>query len=138
MDWVVKANIFCNTLVDRIVPGFPKGEEQAWVERLGYDDHLLTVAEPYHLFVVEPEKPIDDKIPFQEAGLEVKWGSTEHYREIKVRLLNGLHTMMFAICYLSGEKTVSSALENTTLTGQIVSLIQVEWMGAIVEPVRNN
>ncbi|KMK74435.1 altronate oxidoreductase [Alkalihalobacillus pseudalcaliphilus] len=132
LDWVVKANIFCNTLVDRIVPGFPKGEEQAWVERLGYDDHLLTVAEPYHLFVVEPEKPIDDKIPFQEAGLEVKWGSTEHYREIKVRLLNGLHTMMFAICYLSGEKTVSSALENTTLRPFIEKSLKEELVPVVV------
>ncbi|THG90830.1 altronate oxidoreductase [Alkalihalobacillus alcalophilus ATCC 27647 = CGMCC 1.3604] len=115
MKWVDEANIFCNTLVDRIVTGFPRGEEDVWAKRLGYEDHLLTVAEPYHLFVIEPERPIANVLPFQEAGLNVKWENTAQYRELKVRLLNGLHTMMFAACYLAGETTVSGALANPKL-----------------------
>ncbi|MEB5480554.1 tagaturonate reductase [Shouchella clausii] len=114
-QWLRKANVFCNTLVDRIVTGFPHGEEEAWANRLGYEDRLLTVAEPYHLFVIEPERPLEERLPFEQAGLNVKWEPVALHRELKVRLLNGLHTMMFALSFLAGEDTVKGALHSPRL-----------------------
>lgn len=114
-QWVEEANLFCNTLVDRIVTGFPRGEEEDFRERLGYDDILLTVGEPYHLFVIDAPEHVAKKLPFDQAGLNVKWGDTTPYRELKVRLLNGAHTMMFAACYLSGVDTVYQSMTNERL-----------------------
>ncbi|MDQ0207735.1 tagaturonate reductase [Alkalicoccobacillus murimartini] len=115
-EWVVEHNRFCNTLVDRIVTGFPRGEEEVFRDRLGYDDILLTVGEPYHLFVIDAPKEVSEQLPFHKAGLNVKWGDTAPYRELKVRLLNGAHTMMFATCYLAGVDTVYQALTDEELT----------------------
>lgn len=115
LSWLDEAVIFCNTLVDRIVTGFPRGEEDKWATRLGYEDHLLTVAEPYHLFVIEAEQMPSERLPFAEAGLNVVWEKTTSYRELKVRLLNGAHTFLFAAGVLAGETTVKGALENQVL-----------------------
>ena len=115
-EWVETDNLFCNTLVDRIVTGFPRGEEESFRERLGYDDILLTIGEPYHLFVIDAPEEVAERLPFHKAGLNVKWGDATPYRELKVRLLNGAHTMMFAACYLAGVDTVYQAMTNERLS----------------------
>ncbi|MET3506491.1 tagaturonate reductase [Halalkalibacter oceani] len=115
VQWVARANQFCNSLVDRIVTGFPKENSDAFFERLGYQDVLLTVGEPYHLFAVEADSAAAGLLPFTKAGLNVKWGDSTIYRDLKVRLLNGAHTMMFAASYLAGRDTVFEAMRDQTL-----------------------
>ena len=115
-EWVLHHNRFCNTLVDRIVPGFPKGEEEVFRERLGYDDILLTVGEPYHLFVIDAPEEVAEKLPFHKAGLNVKWGDPAPYRDLKVKLLNGAHTSMFAASFLSSVNTVFEAMTDKELS----------------------
>lgn len=51
-EWITRSNCFLNTLVDRIVSGYPKDEAAAWTARLGYQDELLTVAEPYYSWII--------------------------------------------------------------------------------------
>lgn len=113
--WVLEHNLFCNTLVDRIVTGYPQGEEDLFRERLGYEDILLTVGEPYHLFVIDAPLEVAERLPFHKAGLNVKWGDPAPYRDLKVKLLNGAHTMMFATSYLAGVNTVFEALTDKEL-----------------------
>ncbi|OIJ14690.1 altronate oxidoreductase [Anaerobacillus alkalilacustris] len=115
MSWVEFHNHFCNTLVDRIVTGYPKDDIEGIESMLGYKDRLLTVGEPYHLFAIDADESIAQEIPFEKAGLNVKWGDITPYREIKVRLLNGPHTMIAAVCYLSGVNTVQEAMEDKIL-----------------------
>ncbi|WCK53198.1 tagaturonate reductase [Aneurinibacillus sp. Ricciae_BoGa-3] len=110
--WVVEHNRFCNTLVDRIVTGYPKDNIEQFRQELGYDDELLTIGEPYHLFVIDGDPIIRDVIPFQKAGLNVRWDDVDHFRKLKVRILNGAHTLMCLAGYLSGEKTVLGMMEN--------------------------
>lgn len=115
MEWVKECNQFCNTLVDRIVTGFPKDKIEQFNELLGYEDTLLTVGEPYHLFAIDGSEDIARRLPFDQAGLNVKWGDISPYREIKVRLLNGPHTMMFAVGFLSGVNTVQEVMNDKDL-----------------------
>lgn len=61
IDWLEEANVFCNTLVDRIVPGFPKENAHRLEEAAGYHDSLMVKAEPYHLFVIEGPKWLRDE-----------------------------------------------------------------------------
>ncbi len=93
---------FCQTLVDRIIPGYPKNPETFWKE-LGYIDHALVVGEPYHLWAIEASPWVKEKFPMHQAGLNVIYTEDlEPYRVRKVRILNGIHTAMAAVGLLAG------------------------------------
>ena len=111
--WLTDCNIFCNTLVDRIVTGYPKDESNALEQELGYQDKLLVAGEPYALWVVESEHPelVANKLPLDNAGLPVLFTSNySPYRERKVRLLNGTHTAAVFVSLLAGLETVGDAM----------------------------
>jgi tagaturonate reductase len=115
IEWVQASNQFCNTLVDRIVTGYPKDHIEEFRARLGYEDELITAGEPYHLFAIEADEETADSIPFHKAGLNVFWSDVKPLRDLKVRILNGTHTLMFAAGYLSGKKTVLEVMEDHLL-----------------------
>ncbi|MHB1627564.1 MAG: tagaturonate reductase [Bacilli bacterium] len=114
MHWVKHANRFCNTLVDRIVTGIPDQIQQEEIFcRLGYEDSLLTVCEPFHLFVIEDPGMLARQWPFQDIGLNVRYVcDVKPYRERKVRILNGAHTAMAALCYAADFRTVQQAMDD--------------------------
>ncbi len=109
----LEANVhFCQTLVDRIIPGYPKNPETFWKE-LGYIDHALVVGEPYHLWAIEASPWVKEKFPLHQAGLNVIYTEDlEPYRVRKVRILNGIHTAMAAVGLLAGIKTVRDAVKH--------------------------
>ncbi|GAA4702715.1 tagaturonate reductase [Brevibacillus fulvus] len=124
--WLDEACVFCNTLVDRIVTGYPQGEEKEWESRLGYHDELLTVCEPYHLFVIEGPVEVEQELPFRQAGLHVFFDRIEQYRELKVKLLNAPHTLLAAVAFLAGINTVREAVEDRQLRAYLLHAMQHE------------
>ncbi|PRX56285.1 tagaturonate reductase [Flagellimonas meridianipacifica] len=113
VQWVERRVIFYNTLVDRIVPGFPKDNIHVIQEKLGYEDNLVVKAEPFHLWVIEGPKKLEDLLRFGEAGLNVIFtDDLTPFRTRKVRILNGTHTAMVPIAYLNGFKEVRDAVED--------------------------
>jgi tagaturonate reductase len=111
--WVAEDNRFLNTLVDRIVPGYPHEEAGRLAGELGYDDRLLTTGEVFHVWVIEGDERIAAELPFVEAGLNVVWtDDLQPYRTRKVRILNGAHTMLALAAYLGGLDTVRQAAED--------------------------
>jgi tagaturonate reductase len=125
--WIADHNLFCNTLVDRIVPGFPKETIHDIWRTTGYEDHLVVTAEPFHIWVIEPKllpgmslEKLRKSLPFEAAGFAVKF--TEDlapYRTSKVRILNGAHTSMVPVGYLRGLRTVREVIEDP-FTGDFV------------------
>lgn len=114
--WVEESCQFLNTLVDRIVPGFPTTEAERLYARLGWQDSLATVCEPYHLFVIEGSAELEQELPLRRAGLNVIWArNLAPYRTQKVRLLNGAHTLLAALGYICSKKTVKECVEDRTL-----------------------
>ncbi|MFS1512078.1 tagaturonate reductase [Chengkuizengella sp. SCS-71B] len=112
IQWIQTENVFCNTLVDRIVTGYPRDQIEEYNEKLGYEDILLTTGEPYHLFVIDSHKDVKELLPFHEVGLNVHWDEIKPYRDLKVKLLNGPHTLMAAVGFLCGIETVKEAMED--------------------------
>ena len=114
LDWLDGSVTFCNTLVDRIVPGTPDDPADLY-ERLGYTDSLLTVAEPYRLWAVEGDADFAERFPL--AGLDgvVVTDDLGPYRERKVRILNGGHTATVPAALLCGLETVREAVEDETV-----------------------
>jgi tagaturonate reductase len=122
--WLTSANVFCNTLVDRIVPGFPHDRADAIREEVGYDDALLVEGEQYHSWVIEAPDWIENEFPTSEAGLNVKFvDDVTPYRDLKVRILNGAHTSMVPVGYLYGLRTVRETVEDEVLGKFIAELL---------------
>jgi tagaturonate reductase len=117
--WVKQHNRFCNTLVDRIVTGYPAEETEYFQSLLGYEDPLLTIGEPFHLWVIDGPPEIAKRFPLEKAGLNVKRGDVTPYRDLKVRLLNGPHIMMVAVAFLAGADTVQDVMEDDLLRDYI-------------------
>lgn len=115
--WVETHNHFCNTLVDRIVPGYPAAEAAKLCEELGYEDKLLVAAEPFLLWVIEGPAHLAEEIPLHKAGLDVVWtDDMQPYRTRKVRILNGAHTASSLASYCAGLDTVQQMTEDPVVS----------------------
>ncbi len=117
VTWLDEACDFCNSLVDRIVPGYPKAEAEQLCTKLGYKDNLLVSAEIFHLWVIECHKDFhEDELPFAKAGLNVIWtDDMSFYRTRKVRILNGAHTLTVLAAYQAGLDTVQECIADKAL-----------------------
>ena len=118
--WFEQAcGVYC-TLVDRIVPGYPKDTIDQIHERIGFKDNLVVKGEIFHLWVIEAPESVASEFPADKAGLNVLFVPSEApYHERKVTLLNGPHTVLSPVGYLSGLDTVKECVEDPQV-GQFV------------------
>ncbi len=109
--WLNNENTFCNTLVDRIVTGYPKAEAEKLCAELGYEDKLLDTAEIFHLWVIEGN--FENELPLKKAGFNVVWtNDVSPYKKMKVRVLNGAHTTIVFPAMLAGLETVEDCMKD--------------------------
>ena len=114
------------TLVDRIVPGFPRNEIKQIQEKICYRDNLVVQAENFHLWVIEAPKEIAAEFPADKAGLHVLFvPSEEPYHKRKVTLLNGPHTVLSPVAFLSGVNIVRDAC-NHEVIGKYIHKVQFD------------
>ncbi|WP_299090769.1 tagaturonate reductase [uncultured Metabacillus sp.] len=133
--WIEEANTFCNTLVDRIVPGFPKDTIQEKTKELGYIDQLVVVGEQFHLLVIEGPEFVKEEFPAAKAGLNVHVvEDLSSYRLKKVKILNGAHTAMTPVAFLAGLQTVSEAVTNDVTKEFVESVIYDEILPTLPFP----
>ena len=113
ISWINNYNIFCNTLVDRIVPGYPRDKMDTITKELGYIDNLVVEGEQFHLWVIEAPDSVKNEIPAKTCGLNIVFtNNMEPYRTRKVRILNGAHTSLVPVSYLYGIDKVRESLED--------------------------
>ncbi len=106
--WLEQACCFANTLVDRIVTGFPAGEHAALCEKLGYEDAMLDTCEPFFFWAIECPQAWHQRVPLDQLGLDIVFADDiKAYRTRKVRILNGAHTVSVLAAYLAGHDIVS-------------------------------
>jgi len=130
--WVKEANCFANTLVDRVVTGYPRGEVESLSQKLGYQDRLLDTGELFHLWVIEGPAELKSRLPFTEAGLNVIWtDDLSPYRIRKVRILNGAHTASVPAAFLYGLETVGEMMAHPLLGNYTRKLIYDEIIPSI-------
>lgn len=111
--WIEDDNVFCNTLVDRIVPGYPRDKMDTITKELGYKDNLVVEGEQFHLWVIEGPESVKEEFPSEACGLSVVFtDNMEPYRTRKVRILNGMHTALVPVGYLYGIDRVRESLED--------------------------
>ncbi|MCR4792782.1 MAG: tagaturonate reductase [Lachnospiraceae bacterium] len=111
--WVENSCVFTQTLVDRIVTGYPKANEEKEWEELGYEDRIMVTGEPFALWVIESDKDISKEFDLPGAGLPVIFTRDHHpYKQRKVRILNGAHTSFVLMAYLMGKDIVRDSMQD--------------------------
>lgn len=122
--WIKSACVFCSTLVDRIVTGYPKGNAEALWEELGYRDDLVDTAEPFGFWVIESERDISARLPLDKAGQPVLFTDNQRpYRERKVRILNGAHTSTVPAAFLMGKTIVREAMHDPLIRSFMTKVV---------------
>ena len=135
--WVENENLFCSTLVDRIVPGRIRSKEEvARLEEVnGYHDELIDVGEVFGVWVIEGPAWLEDKLPIKKAGLNVMVvPDVTPYKKRKVRLLNGAHTGFVPGSYLSGENIVRDCMNNPVISGFMNKMLSDEIIPTVPLP----
>ncbi len=114
--WLDAENIFCSTLVDRIVTGYPRNEAAELCAENGYEDRLLDTAEVFGFWVIEGPQSLYDELPIQGTDLPIMI-TDDHtpYKKRKVRILNGAHTSMVLAAYLAGQNIVRECMHDDTI-----------------------
>ncbi len=116
IKWMQTANHFTSTLVDRIVPGYPKNEIEAIQKETGYIDNNVVKGEIFHLWVLKKEAFVQKVLPADKTGLNVIFADDIHpYKQRKVKILNGSHTALVPVAYLCGIDTVGEAMNDKTI-----------------------
>jgi tagaturonate reductase len=135
IHWMNTANDFCNTLVDRIVPGMVSDSEMEALEnKLGYKDNLLITSEPFALWAIESSKASTiEKLSFAKTDDSITIApSIVKFRELKLRLLNGTHTFSCAVAILAGFDTVIDAMRDASFKKFIQNLVHGELVPCVV------
>ena len=131
--WINESNSFHNTLVDRIVPGYPKDEIEDYQAQLEYKDNLIVSAEIFLLWVIEGGEELKKKLPFDQIDeniLVIK--DMQPYRTRKVRILNGAHTVMVPFSLMYGNETVKETMDNN-FTGKFVKNAVLQEINATLD-----
>lgn len=124
-QWIEKSNVFCNSLVDRIVPGRPQNDlYDTLTDKLQYKDELLIMSEPYHLWAIEGGDTVKHKLAFatQDSGIKIVPDITL-YKELKLRLLNATHILACGKAIKEGYPTVKLAMQQEDFKDWIKSLM---------------
>lgn len=139
--WVNNDNIFCSTLVDRIVPGRIRDEKE--IQKLeaenGYHDELIDVGEIFGVWIIEGPKELEDRLPFKKAGVNVHVvPDVMPYKHRKVRILNGAHTGFVLGAYLAGQNIVRDCMQNENIAGFMNKMLNDEVIPTLVDHLDKN
>ncbi len=134
--WLNKANHFCNTLVDRIVPGkLPAQLAESATKKIGYEDDLMIMSEPFRLWAIETSSHrVKQLLSFSEADKGIILAdSIQQFRELKLRLLNGTHSFSCALAILAGFETVKEAMNNHFFVDYLDGLMKTEISTCLID-----
>ncbi len=125
--WLTNANHFTSTLVDRIVPGYPRDAAKEICEETGFADSNIVKGEIFHLWVLQKEPFVQKKLPADQSGLNVIFADDiTPYKQRKVKILNGSHTAMVPVAYLCGIDTVRESVEDEDVGQFVAELVNEE------------
>jgi tagaturonate reductase len=134
ISWVKNSCRFCDTLVDRIVPGFPRENIDEIKAEIGFNDNLVVKGEFYHVWAIAGGTDIQRRFPIDKAGLHVLFlDDIKSFRDKKVRILNGSHTALVPVGLQLGFKTVKEAFDDKLAESFINKMVAEEVLPVIDE-----
>lgn len=134
-SWVLEANTFCSTLVDRIVTGYPREEAESLEQELGYHDRFMVTGEFFHLFVIQAPAFVAEELKLEGSGLEIEIvDDLKLYKERKVGILNGCHTALTPVAYQCGIEFVKDATADPQLESFLDCMLEREIIPSLDMP----
>ncbi len=125
--WVNEKNVFCSTMVDRIVTGYPRAEAEAINAENGYIDDNLDTGEIFAVWYIEGPAYLEDELPFKKAGLPViVTPDCRPFKQEKVRILNGVQTTITLAAYLAGNDIMRFALKDKAVADFAANVVYKE------------
>lgn len=135
INWIETANEFTNTLVDRIVTGYPKDELNYFEEKLGYKDNIIVTSELFNLWVIEGDEKWSEILPVHKTDANVIWTKdAKPYKKRKVRILNGAHTSTVLAAYLAGHNIVLDFMNDDVFKNFLDKVIYEEIIPSLDMP----
>jgi len=124
--WVQDHCAFYNTLVDRIVTGYP-ADSAAIEASLGYEDRYLVAGEVYYQFVIQGPNALAQELQLHALAPEVKLvEDITPYKAQKVAILNGAHTALVPVAFQAGLESVGEAMDDAQMAGFVDALLRDE------------
>ncbi|MFE5324348.1 tagaturonate reductase [Paenibacillus sp. NPDC056579] len=126
--WWIGHNEFVNTVADRLVTGYPQDEIKELTHRIGYVDHLINTAEPFHQWIIETANPrLPAELPLAQAGLNAVWtNQLTPYHTRKVRILDGMQTILTLTAFLCGKQTMKQGMDDSLLAAFVHKVLSEE------------
>ncbi len=139
IDWLSTSCDFCDSLVDKIVTGSPSAEEKTKCFKLWhYEDRLCIDAEPFALWAIEGTERAFKRLSFAQVGSEVILASDiTPFREQKLRILNGGHTISVAYAHLTGLQTVGEMMNHSETSAFVEKVILSEILPTVTSISEN-
>lgn len=135
IHWIENENLFCSTLVDRIVTGYPRSDADELCKTFGYEDYIIDTGEIFGFWVIEGPDALKEELPFAKAGLPVLvCKDHKPYKQRKVRILNGAHTSMVLGAYLAGKEIVRECMQDPVICDFMSQTIYQEIIPTLTLP----
>jgi fructuronate reductase len=131
-EWIARRVSFPNSMVDRIVPATTAQDRRDAAALLGLVDAGLVVAEPFHQWVIE-DRFAAGRPPWQLAGADLV-DDVEPYEQLKLRMLNGTHSMLAYLGALAGHPTIAQALADPELAEAAQRLLEEDVAPTLTAP----
>ena len=122
----VQSVSFPSTMIDRIVPATTDQDREIVKQISGLDDAWPIMTEPFTQWVIEDDFPAG-RPPFETVGAQLV-EDVEPFELMKLRMLNGSHSTMAYLGYLSGYQYVSEAIADPEIRQLVHGLMTDEAM----------
>ena len=112
-DWIGEEGAFPNSMVDRITPATTQDLVEEVSQALGVKDRVPIETEPFSQWVIE-DNFVTLRPEWEEAGA-LFVSSVEPYEHMKLRMLNGTHSLIAYMGFCSGHKYVRDVMADEKL-----------------------
>lgn len=123
---------FPSSMVDRIVPATTEHYRKMVATQRGYTDRIPVPAEPFSMWIIE-----DNFIagrPTWEDGGAVFSNEVAGYEQLKVRLLNGTHSLIAYLGALTGAATIPESVSHPSIELAARSVLRHEYLPTVSVP----
>jgi fructuronate reductase len=121
-DWVERHVTFPCSMVDRIVPAATDADRAVAARLLGLEDRAAVVAEPFRQWVLE-DRFAGHRPAWERAGAQLV-ADTAPYEQLRLRVLNGSHSMLAYLGLRAGARTVDEAVRDPAIAGAVRRLVE--------------
>jgi fructuronate reductase len=130
--WLAASVTFPSTMVDRIAPATTEADRVLATDLLGLRDEALVVAEPFKQWVIEDH--FAGERPAWELAGAILTSDVAPYERVKLRVLNGTHSLLAYLGALKGHETIADAVADAPLRDAVLRVLNDDILPTLTAP----